>query len=141
MGQNTYFLSRQKEIKEAFARAGIEVFFISAATGQGVSELMSAVAAKLKQIELCQVAGDEVPRKVFRPQPKELEAKVKKEGDTFVVSVPDIMHMVALKGVSDQELRQQLKRRLARYGVIKELEKAGIKPGDKVRCGTLEWEW
>jgi Obg family GTPase CgtA-like protein len=30
---------------------------------------------------------------------------------------------------------------LARMGITKALEKAGIKPGDKVRCGEYEWEW
>ena len=35
----------------------------------------------------------------------------------------------------------QLNRQLARMGIKKALEKAGVKPGDKVRCGNLEWEW
>ncbi len=39
------------------------------------------------------------------------------------------------------ELRQQLGRQLARRGVSQALEKAGIQPGDKVRCGNFEWEW
>ena len=30
---------------------------------------------------------------------------------------------------------------LQRLGVSKALEKAGVKPGDRVRCGNLEWEW
>ncbi len=39
------------------------------------------------------------------------------------------------------EVRRELKKRLTRLGIGRTLEKAGIKPGDKVRCGTLEWEW
>ncbi|GAH87405.1 unnamed protein product, partial [marine sediment metagenome] len=39
------------------------------------------------------------------------------------------------------EVRWQLKRQLARLGVSKALERAGIKPGDRVRCGNLEWDW
>ena len=30
---------------------------------------------------------------------------------------------------------------LAWLGVTKALERAGVKPGDKVRCGNFEWEW
>jgi hypothetical protein len=26
-------------------------------------------------------------------------------------------------------------------GVSRALEKAGVKPGDRVRCGSLEWDW
>ena len=44
-------------------------------------------------------------------------------------------------GATSPDVRRQLKRQLARLGVSKSLEKAGIKPGDRVRCGDLEWEW
>jgi Obg family GTPase CgtA-like protein len=43
--------------------------------------------------------------------------------------------------VTGAEMRGLFKRRLGRLGVSKTLEKAGIKSGDKVRCGILEWEW
>jgi Obg family GTPase CgtA-like protein len=34
-----------------------------------------------------------------------------------------------------------LKRRLARMGVVKELEKNGVAPGDIVKFGKSEMEW
>ncbi len=64
-----------------------------------------------------------------------------KEGDTFVITAPGLDRMMAMKGVSRAELRAQLKHHLTRAGVMKALEKAGIKRGDRVRCGELEWEW
>ncbi len=133
--------ARQREIEESFQQGGIEVFFVSAATGQGVNELMAAVAEKLKQMEKSQLALKEAPRKVFRPQPKERGPRVRKEGETFVIQFSELERIVAMRGVSEDELRAQLKQKLSRAGVVKELEKAGIKPGNKVRCGTLEWEW
>ena len=133
--------ARQREIEESFRQGGIEVFFVSAATGQGVNELMAAVAEKLKQLEKSQLALKEAPRKVFRPQPRERVPRVRREGETFVIQVPELERIVAMRGVSEDELRAQLKHQLSRAGVVRELEKAGIKPGNKVRCGTLEWEW
>ena len=133
--------TRLPEIKEAFSSAGINVLFVSAATGKDVAKLMAETMKMLNQVDAEKEAGKEVPRKVFRPQPKVSRISVRKEGDTFVVVAPALERLVAGEGVTSPELRWQLKRRLSRLGVTKTLEKAGIKAGDKVRCGTLEWEW
>jgi len=123
---------RQKEI---------EALFLSAATGKGVKELMAAVAEKLSQMEKSRAGLEEKPRKIFRPQPSDSGQRVSKEGETFVIKAPELERIVAMRGVTEGELRAQLKRQLSRAGIIRELEKAGIKPGDRVRCGTLEWGW
>jgi GTP-binding protein len=132
--------ARQKEIKEAFRQAGVNILFISAATGRGVDRLMAEVAQKLEALQCEGKEEREVPRKVFRPQPRG-RSKIMKEGDTFIITALGLDRLMAMKGVSKAELRAQLKQQLARAGVVKELEKAGIKRGDKVRCGELEWEW
>ncbi len=133
--------ARLNEIREAFSNAGISVLFVSAATGKGVAKLMAETLKMLNQIRAEKEAGKPVPRKVFRPQPKVSRASVHKEGDTFVVSVPELERLVVREGVTSPELRGQLKRQLARLGVTRTLLKAGIKAGDKIRCGTLKWEW
>ena len=132
--------ARLTEIREAFSNADISVLCVSAATGQGVAKLMAETMKMLNRVAEKET-GREVPRKVFRPAPKVSRTSVRKEGDTFVVVVPGLERIVAGEGVPSAELRGLFKRQLARLGVSKTLEKAGIKPGDKVRCGTLEWEW
>jgi len=133
--------ARQQEVAKSFRQAGIEVFFVSAATGQGINELMAAVAEKLRQVEKSQPALEEGPRKVFRPQPRDRGTRVSKEGETFVIQAPELERIVAMRGVTESELSAQLRRLLSRAGIARELEKAGIKAGDRVRCGTVEWEW
>lgn len=132
--------SRLERIRDNLNSAGIEGFYISAATGQGVSELMSETIKVLKT-----VATEEqrvrFPKKIFRPQPRDTGILVKKEGDVYVLSVPELERIVAGAGVSPSELRWHLKWQLDRMGVNKALAKAGVKPGDKIRCGKLEWEW
>ncbi len=132
--------ARQQEVAESFRQAGIEVFFVSAATGHGINELMAAAAEKLRQVEKSQPALEEGPRKVFRPQPRR-GTRVSKEGETFVIQAPELERIVAMRGVTESELSAQLRRLLSRAGIARELEKAGIKAGDRVRCGTVEWEW
>ena len=133
--------TRLTEIGGAFSNAGTKVIFISAATGEGVSELMAETMKMLSQITAEKEAGKKVPRKVFHPQPKVGGASVQKEGGIFVVVAPGLERIVARTGVASPEVRRQLKKQLARMGVSQALERAGIKPGDRVRCGTLEWEW
>jgi GTP-binding protein len=133
--------ARLKEIEDAFSGVGLGVFFISAATGEGVSPLMMAAAQVLKRVAAEKEVGVKVPRKVFRPQPAARVTRVQKDGDTFVVTVPGLDRLFTGARPAHPEVRWQLKRRLARLGVSKALERAGIKPGDKVRCGNLELEW
>jgi GTP-binding protein len=133
--------ARLAEIKTALTAVGSKALFISAATKEGVAELMVETINMLRSATAEVKVGEEPPRKVFRPQPRRTVAKVHKEGDTFVVVAPELERIVAKTDVSNLEVRGQLKKQFARLGVSKALEKAGVKPGDKVRCGKLEWEW
>ena len=83
----------------------------------------------------------ELPKKVFRPQPRDSGVSVRREGKVFILSVPALERIVAGAGVSPAELRAQLKGQLDRLGISRILEKTGVKPGDRIRCGELEWEW
>ena len=127
-------------IRDAFKSTGIRAFCISAATGQGVPALM-AEAMRVLKLVATEEKSIKLPKKVFRPLPKDTGIIVHKEGDEFILSVPELERIVAGAGVSTSELRWQLRSQLARLGVNKALEKAGVKPGDKIRCGNLEWEW
>jgi len=133
--------ARLAEIKKAFSNAGTTALFISAATGDGVSELMTETINMLQSISAEAITGRETPRKVFRPQPKGIGTSVHKEGDAFVVVAPELERIVARTGETSPRVHWQLRKQLARLGVTKALQKAGVKPGDRVRCGNLEWEW
>jgi Obg family GTPase CgtA-like protein len=132
---------RRKEIEASFRQAGIRVFFISAEKGQGVKELMAAVVAKLGQMEKSRVAIKDTTRKIFRPEPRDRGPRIRKEDGAFIIQVPELERITAARGVAESELRAHLKHQLSRVGIARELEKAGIKPGDRVKCGTLEWKW
>jgi Obg family GTPase CgtA-like protein len=66
---------------------------------------------------------------------------LKKEGDTFVLVAPEMERFFTRAGGVSSEVSSQLKRQITKLGVDRVLEKAGIKPGDKIRCGNIEWEW
>lgn len=130
--------ARLAEIMESFRSIGVTPLAISAVTREGVAELMTHTWDALKQI------GDtrkEVPAKVFRPQPRGARVTVHKEGDTFVVKAPALERIIARSDVADAGVRWQLNQQIDRLGVGRALKKAGAIPGDKIRCGGLEWEW
>ncbi len=130
--------ARLDELKREFVMKGVKAYFISAATGEGVPELMGEIAQMLSR--LAEKKHPEVRLKVFRPQPRAARVGVHKDGDTFVISGAGL-ERVMTRGAAGGEVVGQLRRFLARKGVDRALEKAGVKPGDKVRCGSLEWEW
>ncbi len=133
--------ARLADIKDAFSNASTPVLFVSAVTGEGVAELMAAVMKMLNQVAAEVEAGMKIPRMVFHPQPRGVSVSVHKEGDTFVVVAPELERIVVRVDMTSPEARWQVQRQLVRLGVSKALKKAGVKPGDKVRCGNFEWEW
>ena len=131
---------RLKAIKQEFATAGIKSSFISAATGQGVVELMREAAGALRAVTA--VKEDKKPAgKVFRPKPRDAGVVINRVGDVYNVSIPGLERIITGPGASPAELRWQFNNQLTKLGVNKALEKAGVKPGSKIRCGELEWEW
>jgi len=133
--------ARLVEIRDSLSGAGIKALFISAATGERVAELMTEAKKRLDEATAGKSTDFQTPGKLFRPVPKVRGVSVQKEGGVFVVRVPELERIVTRGGVNGAEVHWQLKRQLTRLGVDKALEKAGIKPGDRVRCGSLEWEW
>ncbi len=133
--------ARLAEIKDAFSCAGITVFFISAATGEGIAELLVEALQLLSRAMAKAEASEKIHKKVFRPQPRGDVPSVHKEGNIFVVVAPELERILARTDVTSPAVRWQLKRQLARLGVSQALEKTGVKPGDKIRCGNLEWDW
>jgi GTP-binding protein len=132
---------RLDDIREEFEQAGVSVFFISAETGEGIQYLVDEAGSLLEKTGKRILAGKKVPAAVFRPQPKQTEVTISKDGDTCVINSPDLERIIAGVDMTSDEVRRQLQRPMTRYGVTRALEKAGIKPGDKVRCGDYEWEW
>jgi GTP-binding protein len=128
------------DIKEILKGARIRAHYVSALEGTGVEELMRDTLKELK----AESAGEKktaAPVKIFRPKPRETVVSISRHGDEYIVSIPEMERVIAGSGASPSEIRWQLNSQLSRLGVNKALVKAGVKPGDKIRCGEMEWEW
>jgi GTP-binding protein len=132
---------RRAKITDDLSGVGISPRFISAVTGEGVSELMAAAVRVLGQVTVSREVGEEVKKKVFHPQPRGAKVSVHRDGDTFVVVAPELERIVARVDMSQPVVYAQVRRELDRLGASQALRKAGAEPGDKVRCGAIEWDW
>jgi GTP-binding protein len=128
------------EIRDSFAAAGTKALFVSAATGDGIPELMVETMNRLQSAPATE-AGSRIPKKVFHPQPRAIAPWVRKEGNTFLVAAPELERIVTRTEIASPRLPPEFRRQLVRLGITKALTRAGVKPGDRVRCGNFEWEW
>jgi GTP-binding protein len=62
-------------------------------------------------------------------------------GGVYALSGKYVERASAMLDVSLPEAIQRYQSTLKRIGVDRALKKAGIKPGDRVRCGSFEFEW
>ncbi len=132
---------RLVEMEGEFKSAATPVLFISAVTGEGVPELMAEAVKALDRAAAGVEAGKQVPGRIFRPQPRGGDVGVRREGDTFVVVAPWLERIAARVDMSSPEVSGQLRKLMTAKKAGQALRQAGVKPGDKVRCGNFEWYW
>jgi len=128
-------------MREKLWSMGLEAWPISAVTGQGVRELLEVVAAKLRETPAPPPRPTEEMLRVYRLAETGEGLVVKKEQGAYRVTGRTAERAAALVNVSTPEGMAILKRRLARLGVARMLEKAGVREGDLVRVGQAELRW
>ena len=137
----------QDDIREVFESEldGEEMYFISAATYDGLEALLDGVLGMLQDAPepvfgVSHTSEDDLP--VLRPEPRRRRPEVYVDEDSvFVVDWPPAARMVVMIDPDDWAAKLQFYNRLERAGVITALEEAGAGPGDLVRIGDAEWVW
>jgi len=126
--------------------AGYPVFAISAVAHQGTDELMQYVARRLQEIqheEAERAASQAIPDMVgpvLRPQPEDAFT-ITKENGVYVVRGKRVERVVNMTNQESEESMARLQVTLAKMGVTKALEAAGVQVGDIVRFGKVELYW
>ena len=119
----------------------LAVMPISAATGEGVPELVRRVFQVLSE-ERARAPAEEAPELIPVLRPAAVDRfEVLKEPGGFRVTGRRVERAVAMTDLENEDAVAFLRRILDRLGVVKALEKAGVKSGDTVRFGKEEMEW
>lgn len=147
---NKIDLPEARERWEAFKAqaeaADYSVVAISAAASQGTRELMGMVSARLQELQLVEaeqaaarVVGEEAGP-VLRPRPDDAFTVTREKG-VFIVRGRRVERTVAMTNQGSDESMDRLQVTLAKMGVTRALEEAGVRVGDQVRFGKVELYW
>ena len=129
-----------ERLKKAFEPEGIQVFAISAVSGQGVKEILYHVNELLKTVDQAPVIFEKEFE--YQYQAENLPYTVEKNEDgVYVVEGPKIEKMLGYTNLDSEKGFQFFQKFLKDSGILTELEEAGIEEGDTVRMYGLEFDY
>ncbi len=131
--------ARWPEIQAGLKARGVTATAISAATGQGVRELLFAASQKLAEAPP-PPHFDDIP--VYRPAFDVSDFTITREDDgAYRVNGKKIERAARMTYWEFEEAVERFQKILEVLGVRRGLEEAGIQTGDTVRIGEYELEW
>lgn len=119
---------------------GTEVAAISALADEGVEALAGRLHALVKA-EKAKGAQVEAPLPVLEPRPIDRFAVTRTGANSFRVEGRTAVEFVETMDLGKESARQEVYRRLARWGVAKALQRAGAQRGDAVTVGAARLTW
>ncbi len=130
-----------EKLKDEFESQGIEVFPISAVSGQGIKELFYYVKQQLDTMvqEPIIFEAEYVPSDINLLD--EAYTIEKDEEGTFVIEGPKIERMLNYTNLQTEKGFAYFQKFLKESGIIKELEEMSIVDGDTVRLYGWEFEY
>ncbi len=137
---------RWPALKAKAEAAGYPAFAISAVAHQGTDELVQYTARRLQEIQQEEAERraaqtiSEMESPVLRPQPEDAFS-ITQENGFYVVRGKRVERTVNMTNLESEEGMARLQVTLARMGVTRALEEAGVKVGDRVRFGKVELIW
>ncbi|AOZ75649.1 GTPase [Clostridium pasteurianum] len=115
------------------------IFKISAATRQGVDELLKETAKQLSNIPVTELEISEEER--FVPEEKRFTYEIHKEEDAYVIEGSFVDRLFNSVNINDPESLMYFHKVLRNKGIIDELISMGIKDGELVRLNDFEFEF
>ncbi len=128
------------ELEKIAKQNKMEIYKISAVTGQGIKELLNRVIEVLKTLpkeELVQIED----KKVYTLEENEVPFTIRKEEGIFIVEGKAVEKVMRSVNISDNESLYYFHKHMSELGLDDALKKAGIKDEDVVKIGDYELEW
>ncbi len=123
----------------------VEIFPISAATKQGIQELIYAVADKLDQIPVTpmveELEEEAQERVVYKAEKDPEKFFVRRDNETFIVEGDYIVRLMKMTNLNSHDSIQRFARTMRLMGVDQALREKGAENGSTVRIGDFEFEF
>ena len=129
-----------KEVEELAKKEKLKLFKISAATKQGIEELIDYVTEELKNLpkeDLIEIE-DKV---VYTLEDKKDEWSIKEEDGIFIVSGRAVQRLMGRVNIEDNESMYYLQKCLKNRGIDEKIKEMGVCEGDTVILDDWELEW
>lgn len=129
-----------KKLEELAKKEGLEIYKISAATGEGVDQLMAKVAEVLKDLpkeDLIEVEE----RMIYTLEEDKDEFEVRIEDGDYIVEGPAIERLMGRVNIQDNESMYYFQKCMKDMGIEAKLKQKGVKEGDTVRFLDWYFEW
>ena len=129
-------------LKEEFNPKGIEVFAVSAVTGEGVKELLWHLFKLVQEApkDIVEFETEFIPVNEVSDEPYTIEIDPKNE-HVFIVEGPKLEKMLGYTNLESEKGFAFFQKFLKQNGILKELEALGIGEGDTVRMYGFSFEY
>lgn len=128
-----------KELEKMAKEKNIEIFKISAVTGEGLKELLTRVTEVLKRLPKEEIVEIK-QRKMYILEEKE-EFTINKKDGMFIVDGPAVQRIMRRVNLEDNESMHYFQKCLDELGVNQALKEKGVQEGDTVKVVDWELEW
>ena len=135
MQDETLYNDLEKMAKEE----NLEIFKVSAATGEGLKDLFAHVSKVLKTLPKEEIVDSE-ERMIYTLDEKE-GFEINFEDGEYIVTGPEIDKLMGRVNLEDNESLYFFQKMLFNLGIDEALKKAGVQDGDTVRFNDWEMEW
>ena len=116
-----------------------KVFLISAATGQGVKDVLDEVVKILSATPVEQISAEEEKPVVHKVEP--IFTITRDENDVIHITGKKVEEFIAMTNFTQPEAVTRLKGIFKKIGLEKALLKQGVQDGDLLVVGGKEFEW
>ena len=132
--------SLYNDLEKMAKEHNIEIFKISAATGEGVSEVLKRASEVLKELPREELYETE-ERKVYTLEEEKEGFTLTRQDGIFVVDGPAVDRIMRRVNLDDNESMYYFQKCLDSLGVNQKLKQAGVQEGDTVNICGWELEW
>lgn len=132
-----------KRLKDEFEPKGIQVYPISAVSGQGLNELLFAVKGMLEEINEPPIVfeAEIVPDEILQYSNEPFSVTYDEVEDEYVVEGPRIEKMLGYTNLDSEKGFVFFQKFLKENEILNQLEELGIKEGDTVRMYGLKFDY
>lgn len=128
-----------QELETLAKEKKLEIFKISAVTGEGVDKLIKHVSELLKTLPKEELLEYE-DKKVYKLEEKD-DYTIRKEDGMYIIEGEPVERIMRRVNIADNESLYYFQKSLDELGVNQRLKEMGVQEGDIIKIADYELEW